>query len=127
MSEQRELYLPTDEPTTGIARLKNQVEYVLRNFPDTRNSDRLLTWTVWQVFYKVLDQISKEQFLQLPNPANIQRVRARFQNDLYLYLPTTEAVARSRRLNIDRWRQVLGYSTGSMPASNPPDIAEGGK
>lgn len=35
---------------TKIKKLKDRVEYILMEYPDTRNNDRLLTWTYWEVF-----------------------------------------------------------------------------
>ena len=84
--------------------LKKQVEYCLKYFPDTRNSDVTLMIKIWKMYYphkvlvsKKLDSLGGtiEQFginldslYDLPREDHIKRYRAKFQNDEMKYLPT---------------------------------------
>ena len=117
------------------------VEYCLRAYPDTRNSDITLTIQIWRQFF-----VSRIQYLgeggtrecvqlkdlyDLPREDNVKRARAYFQNDRRLYLPTSEAVAKARGINIDEWRVAMGYPTKQTtgtekPSWTPPsEVSEG--
>ncbi len=91
--------------------LKKKVEYCLQNYPETRNSDVGLTIKIWQEFYGVRDSILLYDLYRLPREDAVKRIRAKFQNDLHLYLPTEWEIARQRKINYDVWRKVLGYYT----------------
>ena len=43
----------------NIDTLKDQVFYCLRNFTETRNSDKFLTWKIWQTFHHVEVKIDR--------------------------------------------------------------------
>lgn len=92
--------------------LKEQVEYCLVKYPDTRNSDKLLTWSVWMLFHGVEHSVTKEQFMQLPTEDHIRRVRAHIQNIEKLYIPTDWKVAEQRNWIQNEWRRSLGYFVG---------------
>lgn len=93
----------------NILKLKEQTEYILNKYKASRNCDKALTWMVWNTFYNVTDSVSYLKFLSVPSQSNITRYRAHFQNQLYLYVPTDELIAKHRHLNIEKWRQALGY------------------
>lgn len=109
------------------------VEQVLKDMPEARNSDITLMCEVWQRFYplKVKCGASGEKgvwlkdLYELPREDNIKRVRAQFQNDKGLYLPTEWRIAKQRGINEDEWRVSLGYptkqTTGTpVPSWTPP-------
>lgn len=96
--------------------LQTEIEYCLKKYPDTRNSDITLTIKVWEEFHSKhlimrakdgKQYVSTESLYEIPREDNIKRIRAKFQNDLGLYLPTIEAVARKRRINEEKWRDYM--------------------
>ena len=88
--------------------LKKQVEKILKNHPETRNSDITLMIAVWQNFYNIGPSIRTDQLYDLPREDNIKRIRAQF-NARGLYRPTDIKIVRARGLNEDKWRELLGY------------------
>lgn len=98
---------------TKIKKLRDQVEYVLRNSADSRNSDIALTIEVWKCFYKDFIFVSNgiasipvTALYELPREDNIKRIRAKF-NEAGLYWPSNEAVAEKRGINASIWRQYM--------------------
>lgn len=100
-----------------ITKLKDQVEYCLRYFPETRNSDITLTKAVWRHFNnKYILEFMIDEVVQLllpmdnlglvPSQDNIKRIRAQF-NSRGLYYPTKLEVARKRKINESEWRSWL--------------------
>ncbi|GIW70344.1 MAG: hypothetical protein KatS3mg101_1091 [Patescibacteria group bacterium] len=83
-----------------IKTLKKQVEFILKNYPHTRNDDRELVKIVCERFGH--DPIAKA--------TSIERCR-RWLNQRGEYLPTDERVARQRKMNIEEWRVSMGYRT----------------
>ena len=98
--------------------LRTQVETMLREVPETRNCDILLTIQIWQRYYPEMIKTTKkgskgiylDSLFTLPREDNVKRHRARIQNEEHKYLPTIWEVARRRRINEDRWRETLGYA-----------------
>lgn len=97
--------------------LKDQVEYCLTKYPETRNSDIKLTICVWYTFENITDRFPigslKELtnlMLEMPREDNIKRIRAQFNQD-GKYWPTDLLVAKARRINETEWRIKLGYNT----------------
>jgi len=93
-------------------KLTEKVERVLRQFPETRNSDALLTIQIWKTYNDSQlitwkDWISKyiklETVLDLPREDTVKRVRAKLQNEKGLYLPTSIEVRKKRRINEESW------------------------
>ena len=96
--------------------LQTQVEYCLHKYPDTRNSDVELTTRIWREFYSsyLITRPSTKQLcvalvslFEIPREDNVKRIRAKFQNDLGLYLPTSPIVARQRRINEEKWLDYM--------------------
>jgi hypothetical protein len=107
-----------------IKNLKQQVEAILVDKPVTRNSDIALTIAIWLKFYPALliengQAVLLKQLFKLPREDSIKRIRANFQNDKGMYLPTDEAVAKARGFNIEEWRVAMGYAT-TEGAYTPP-------
>lgn len=96
-----------------IRGLREQVRAILRDQPDTRNSDKLLTVMLWQRHHSDLIQDGTHVYLQdilaLPSEDAISRCRRQIQHDDKQYLPTSEAVAAARGWNIEEWKRALGY------------------
>lgn len=96
-------------------KIKNQIEYCLKNIPETRNSDIRLMIEVWQKYYPQFmkrgstDKVGiwLEALYDLPSQDNIKRMRAHFQNDLKMYLPTIWEVAKQRKILEQEWKQYM--------------------
>jgi len=94
-----------------IKNLKGKIEYCLRNYPETRNSDITLTIKIWQTFYGISDFVSLKDLYNLPREDNVKRIRAKIQNDQKKFLPTILKVAKKRGILEDEWRVAMGYPT----------------
>lgn len=96
--------------------LTQQIEDILQNNPQTRNSDITLMIELWKRHYQhkvVTTQNGRqgvcfESFYSLPREDTIKRIRARF-NAKFMYLPTEVEVAKARGILEDRWREFMGY------------------
>lgn len=82
----------------NIRTRKEQVEYCLRKFEYTRNSDTDLAQKVASEFR--LDPLTIFE--------TVRRIRQQF-NEAGQFLPTSLEVAKQRRINEKVWRQALGY------------------
>lgn len=96
-----------------IEKLKEQVKHCLEEFSQARNCDKFLTWAVWKNFYGCGESIDYIQYLALPAPGTIARIRRYFQNNETnpQYLPTIEAVAKQRKINIEIWKNSMQMQT----------------
>lgn len=90
--------------------LKSQVEFILQVYPETRNSDKLLTWYIWDCIYEVIGKtplgaefIREELFMKAPSEDNIKRIRAYFNNKEKKYLPTDPKVLKARGILEKEW------------------------
>lgn len=92
-----------------IELLYPQVEDVLRDSAMARNSDKILTWKIWQKFYGVAGVIGEEMFYELPDVDSITRVRRKIQNDEKKYPPTSWEIAKQRHWLENEWKRALGY------------------
>lgn len=82
-----------------IKRLSDRVEFVLQNYPQTRDCDVELTRMVWKKFYNVVDDfISRQEMKLLPREDGIKRIRAKFNSKGHYY-PKDLAVVKRRKLN----------------------------
>jgi hypothetical protein len=98
--------------------LKKQVEYCLQKYEETRNSDIKLTNAVWIEFYPgYLSRNEKNEWMvkltnlyELPHEDNVKRIRAHFQNDKKMYLPTKIKIVRKRKIKEEEWRSLMGYN-----------------
>jgi hypothetical protein len=93
------------------------VEAVLRNVPETRNSDVALMIAVWKRYYPSLVRESKhtgeqgvylKDLYDLPSQDGIMRIRRSFNHE-GKYFPTDWKVAKARGIKEDEWRVALGY------------------
>jgi len=90
-----------------LKKLKDQVEYCLREIPETRNSDITLTLAVWKEFHGVTGYINVGKLYDLPREDNVKRVRAKFQNELKMFLPTVWEVAKKRGIKREEWEEFI--------------------
>ncbi len=109
--------------------LKDQVLYCLERYPDTRNSDILLTRKVWENFPSLNEDTNKsveivysksgkpyialDDLRWLQREDHIKRIRANIQNKEKMFLPTDPRVAEFRKKNgrgESLWREELGYN-----------------
>lgn len=100
----------------NLKTLTGQVEYILSSKEEARNSDIALTIALWRRFFpqKVHGEgmeamVYVRDLYDLPREDNIKRIRATFQNEKHLYLPTSLEVAEQRGINEETWRKHLGY------------------
>lgn len=93
-----------------VSTLKKQVERVLREESDTRNSDITLTIRMWQRFYGVNESIQLSELYDLPREDNIKRIRAKFceEKKSWAY-PSSREIAKRRGIKEDEWRVMMGY------------------
>ena len=97
-------------------KLRDQVEAVLKELPETRNSDITLTIEIWKRYFpqRIKTGKSGEQGIwlkdlyDLPREDNVKRVRASF-NAQGKYYPTDWKVAKGRGIEENQWRIALGY------------------
>lgn len=108
-----------------INTLKYQVETILAENPESRNSDITLMLDIWRRYYGQRIRTNAQgkegvyllDLYDLPREDNIKRIRAKFQNSKTqpMYLPTDPVIAKQRRINEDIWKKHLGY----MPPRKP--------
>jgi hypothetical protein len=98
--------------------IKQKVEYCLKNFLETRNSDAILTFKVIYQFHssqiRLIDGkwwISTDILKDIKEDV-VKRYRAQF-NQKGLYLPTSQQVLNVRGLKEIEWRN---YMSPSNPA-----------
>jgi hypothetical protein len=69
--------------------LMSKVGFVLHHYPETRSNDISLAIQVYRVFYSELidaqDKIELTSFYDIPKAYDIQRYRAKIQNEFGLY------------------------------------------
>lgn len=92
------------------------VEAILRNIPDSRNSDITLTIEIWRRYYpqRIKKGSSGEEgvwlkdLYDLPREDAVKRIRASFNHE-GKYYPTDWKVAKARGIEEDKWRVEMGY------------------
>lgn len=96
-------------------KLKDQVEWCLKNIPDTRDSDIKLTLNIWHKFYpnswKIIDgvyYVKAQDLYELPREDNVKRIRAKF-NENGEYLTNKPQIRKQRKQKEIEWLYDLGY------------------
>lgn len=94
---------------------------ILREHPESRNSDSWLTCKLWATFYPTKikrdadgknPSVALKDILDLPREDHIKRIRAIIQNEEGKFLPTSLEVARQRKINEETWRTYIqGHQT----------------
>jgi hypothetical protein len=95
--------------------LTEMVEKILQDYPQARDSDQWLTLKIWKTFYpqsldmtnEVNPKVDFATIMKLPREDNVKRIRAKFQNVLFKYLPTSIEVVKRRRQNEEKWRELM--------------------
>lgn len=106
-----------------INTLKKQVEAILRDFPESRNSDITLMIELWRrhfrsdIFQGVVsgEAVRLRSLYELPRESAIGRVRRHIQNDVtrtaeMRYLPNSLEVAKQRGINESIWFLAMGHN-----------------
>lgn len=97
-----------------LKNLKRCVEWVLDNYPETRNSDVLLTVQLWKSY--CADYIIDKEYIKLdniklfPREDHIGRIRRSFQ-EKGRYIPTDRKIFDDRKIQQEFWHSAF--------ASNP--------
>ena len=105
-----------------LKKLYDKVEYCLKNYPDTRNSDIKLTIKIWEDFHHVelrfpISNMTalENLLLDLPREDNVKRIRATIQNQEKRFVPTDWKVAQARGFRVKiEWEKFLGYDRDSQ-------------
>ncbi len=100
---------------SAVKNLKKQVEYLLANLPETRNSDITLTIRLWQNFYGITDMVPVNLLYHLPTHENIKRFRAMF-NAEGKYLADNPEVLQNRqshRKDRKEWIELAKSESGT--------------
>lgn len=102
----------------GISKM---VERVLKDVPESRNSDITLTEEIWKRYFKSRLKLRNEDQLlyvslkdihELPREDHVKRIRAKF-NEKKMYMPTDPEVIKRRRHAEKSWRKDLGYGVNN--------------
>lgn len=96
--------------------LEKMVWSVLKHYPETRNSDILLTQMIWKLFYpQYLIQkegrfyIDIHYLFKVEREDHITRIRRHIQNIRREWLPTDFKVFVERVRLSKEWKEYLGY------------------
>lgn len=104
------------------------VETILRNVPESRNSDITLMIEIWKKYYPQRLKETKtgelgvylKDLYDLPREDGVKRIRASFNHE-GKYFPTDWKVAKGRGIKEDVWRQELGYPAKADTANPTKD------
>ena len=102
-------------------KLQDKIEYCLNKYPETRNSDIKLTNAVWIEFHNskllvvegaIFTQyaVKLTELYDLPSQDDVKRIRAKIQNNLHKFLPTSEEVIKQRRIKEKYWHNEMSPS-----------------
>lgn len=93
--------------------IQSQVLHILEQDKESRNDDNRLVCVLWNTFHpeKVKDGMValKDIIQELPKAETIGRARRMIQNDLGLYVPTSQAVAKGRKMAQDEWEEAMRH------------------
>ena len=120
----------------SIRNLHKPILKILEEYEKARNSDTFLTLMLWslyfpQSFMRIEDckWVRARDIMEvLPREDAVGRIRRKIQEE-GKFLPTDEAVAKARKLNMDEWRIALGYPTVASagtenPSWTPPSLSD---
>lgn len=87
--------------------LLSRVAYILNLYPDTRNSDTKLQLKYWEKFEDGYNggDIDPELYTKFEKLTSLTRARAKIVNQFRLYFPTSEEVAKQRKIKESIERQ----------------------
>ena len=104
--------------------LYRQIEQILEQSPEARDSDITLLIKVWQNYYHIEDKISLTQLYDLPQQDNAKRIRAKIQNEEHRFVPTKWEVAKKRGMLKEDWEKNLGYPSDNFVRNENIEKAE---
>ena len=95
--------------------LRVKILEILRDIPETRNSDITLMLEVWKRFFTIFimtgssgkQAVLLESLYKIPREDDIKRLRATIQNVEGKFLPTLLSVAIKRRIKEEEWRDYI--------------------
>lgn len=102
--------------------LLTRVADIMSNYSDARDSDSVLIALYWSIYdtkqivaadskdgERRMKAITLESFSKglITDPQTIGRARRRIQGTLGLLPPTSEKVAKQRRINAEQWREAM--------------------
>lgn len=98
-----------------MSTMLQKVKICLCDHPETRNDDRLLTFSVWKLCgYDVEAKeglicfnLTVDDFFKLPRPESISRARRIVQNELLLYPPTNEEILKKRGIKREELKEYF--------------------
>ena len=92
-----------------LTQRKQQVEYLLKTYPQARNHDFLLTFLWLRIFAKVnIPQIHWEVICQFSGALeSVRRVRQKIQNEEHHFLPTDPTVLEKRSRRSKAYRKAV--------------------
>jgi hypothetical protein len=93
----------TENVKESVAKQRERIEFVLKNYPESRNNDNILCRLYWQMYEGMT---SVDDLDHVTDPGSITRIR-RMINHERKYLPTDPAVARRRRIGAEIYREAL--------------------
>jgi hypothetical protein len=99
--------------------LKEKIRDILDKYPLTRNSDIGLMIALWKIHFPKYIKVGGggrqgiwlEDLFNLPREDHIKRIRAMFQNDKGLYLPSDPAVRKQRKISEEKWLDFVRVNT----------------
>lgn len=105
----------------GMVSLQQKIEHCLEKYPETRNSDIKLTNAVWIEFhnsklFKIENTFAVKiiDLYELPSQDDVKRIRAKIQNNLHKFLPTSEEVRKQRKIKEIWWHREMSTNNPSM-------------
>lgn len=96
--------------------LKKQILEVLKEYPQSRDSDQWLTIKIWAKYYPSrihLNELTNDKYIflkdimEMPREDNVKRIRAVIQNEENKFLPTSLKVVKKRKINEQKWKDYL--------------------
>lgn len=111
----------------AIKNLQKLVLAALEASEKSRNSDALLTLTIWKRYYPnsfiekdgAFYVRARDILDALPREDQIGRIRRKVQES-GKFFPTDEKIAKQRKLNMDEWRVAMGYPTRASAGTDSP-------
>ena len=97
--------------------MEEKVRHCLEKSDKAKNSDVHLTQLIMWEYLRAECMRGEDDRMYFSSDAmymvredNVKRIRAKLQNEKNLYLPTSEAVRKARRINEEAWRRYLGLN-----------------
>lgn len=112
-------------------KLYEKVLEILKDNPESRNSDIRLTMDVWIRYHdsRLFEHDEKravylKDLYDLPREDHVKRIRAKIQNDEKKYPPTQWEIAKRRGFLEDEWRVLMGYASKGFEKEEAIETAQ---